>query len=39
MGDRNPDEAAKHRRTPKRQRVADAFKGGHVLECGSALPL
>jgi putative hemolysin len=31
--------AAEHRRTPKRKRENGAGNHGHVLECGSALPL
>ena len=31
--------AAQQRRTPKRKREMEAGKDGHVLECGSALPL
>jgi putative hemolysin len=31
--------AAEHRRTPKRKRENTAGNYGHVLECGSALPL
>ena len=29
----------KRRTTPKRWRVIDPFNDGHVMECGSALPL
>jgi hypothetical protein len=31
--------AAEHRRTPKRKTKNERENDGHVLECGSALPL
>ena len=33
------EKAAEHRRTPRRKRQICAVHHGHVLECGSALPL
>jgi hypothetical protein len=33
------EKAAERRRTPKRKRLTIASKNGHVVECGSVLPL
>ena len=40
MGNRNLNEKWRSTaRTPRRHRVIEAFQGGHVLQCGRALPL